>query len=70
MKSLIIIAAFTLSASAFAGQTHVHGYVKKDGTVVEPHERSTPNDRKYDNNNSKTNGGTESDEFHPSESEK
>ena len=29
--------------------THVHGYTKKDGTYVEPHQRTTP-DKKFENN--------------------
>ena len=32
-----------------SSSTAVHGYVKKDGTYVEPHQRSTP-DSKFDNN--------------------
>ena len=32
-----------------ASATHVHGYTKKDGTYVEPHQRSTP-DKKFENN--------------------
>lgn len=29
--------------------THVNGYVKKDGTYVAPHQKSTP-DKKFENN--------------------
>jgi hypothetical protein len=36
----------TGSKSSF---THVHGYVRKDGTYVAPHNRSTP-DKKFENN--------------------
>ena len=32
-----------------SSSTHVHGYTKKDGTYVEPHQRSTP-DKKFENN--------------------
>lgn len=64
MKLFAVTAALglALAAPAFAksssyspgtgsksSSTQVHGYVKKDGTYVEPHQRSTP-DHKFDNN--------------------
>ena len=45
----------TLSSAAAPGtgakstSTHVKGYVKKDGTYVAPHSKSTP-DKKFENN--------------------
>ena len=32
-----------------SSSTHVNGYVKKDGTYVAPHDKSTP-DKKFENN--------------------
>ena len=32
-----------------SSSTHVNGYVKKDGTYVAPHDKSTP-DQKFENN--------------------
>ena len=32
-----------------SSSTHVNGYVKKDGTYVAPHNKSTP-DKKFENN--------------------
>ncbi|HEY4220293.1 MAG TPA: hypothetical protein VGO62_03105 [Myxococcota bacterium] len=34
---------------ASADKVEVHGYVKKDGTVVAPHKRSAPNKTQRDN---------------------
>lgn len=47
MKSLLIALCF-LSGAAGA-QTHVDGHWRKDGTYVQPHYRSTP-DQRRDNN--------------------
>jgi len=49
MKPLIIVVTLlSLSATAFADQ-YVRGYVRKDGTYVQPHYRSSPNSSTYDN---------------------
>ena len=46
-------AGHSTSASPGTGSnsssTHVNGYTKKDGTYVEPHQRSTP-DKTFENN--------------------
>lgn len=42
------LVALALAASA-VGQVRVRGYVRKDGTYVAPHYRSSPNDTKADN---------------------
>ncbi len=34
---------------------HVHGYVRKDGTYVRPHDRTKPNGTQYDNWSTKGN---------------
>jgi opacity protein-like surface antigen len=43
---LVAIASFTTTALA---DTYVQGYVRKDGTYVQPHYRSSP-DSSYNNN--------------------
>lgn len=52
--ALLIVAAGILELSAFA-QTRVRGYTKRDGTVVQPHRRTTPNKTERDNWSSKPN---------------
>lgn len=54
MKSIIAIALLALSAQAVADE-YVNGYVKKDGTYVAPHMRSSPNNSQHDNYNTKGN---------------
>lgn len=48
MKSIIAIALLALSAQAVADE-YVNGYVRKDGTYVQPHMRSSPNNTQMDN---------------------
>ena len=60
MKKLIAtLALIGLATSAFAqyGQrdVQVDGYTKRDGSYVEQHHRSTPNNTQYDNYNSRGN---------------
>jgi hypothetical protein len=54
VKHIIALVLLSIIASsAFAGQ--VRGYIKKDGTYVAPHHRSSPNSTKFDNYNSEGN---------------
>lgn len=46
---LAILVAFLAGNVAMAGNTYVRPYVKKDGTYVQGHMRSTPNERRIDN---------------------
>ena len=48
MKSIIGLCFLLLSTSAIA-DTYVNGYVKRDGTYVQPHYRSDSNQYRYDN---------------------
>lgn len=45
----------TLSGVAFA-QTQVDGYIRRDGTYVAPHYRSSPNSNTFDNYSTRGNG--------------
>ena len=42
MKRILTLLALAATLSASAEATHVKGYVKKDGTVVNAHERREP----------------------------
>lgn len=44
-----------LAAPAFAGDTYVHSYIRKDGTYVQGYHRTTPNSSPYDNYSTKGN---------------
>jgi hypothetical protein len=56
MKTMIL-AVLALSAFGAHAQksTQVDGYVKKDGTYVQPHTRTTPNSTTSDNYGTKGN---------------
>lgn len=61
MKFAILIALATLSTSALAG--YVSGYTRSDGTYVEGHYRSAPDSSRSNNLNSRSNGGSQRDEY-------
>ncbi len=44
-----VLALCFAAATAVAGDVYVRGYVKKDGTYVQPHYRSSPNSTTLDN---------------------
>ena len=53
MKLICIIFLFGFNLQSFA--THVHGYHKKNGTYVQPHNRTHENQTQRDNYSSKPN---------------
>ncbi len=55
MHRVILLITINLFASPCFGTTHVHGYTKKDGTYVAPHNRTSPNGTQRDNWSSKGN---------------
>ena len=60
MKKLIILGLFCLLGTISFGQvnpnsTPVKGYTKSNGTYVQPHNRTTPNNTINDNYNTKPN---------------
>lgn len=57
MFSLIAI-----SGAAFA-QTYINGYTRKDGTYVQGHMKSSPDENRYNNMGSQSYGGRQRDEF-------
>lgn len=54
MKLLFLLVALSLSTTSIA-DTYVRGHVTKNGTYVEPHYRSSPNNNTYDNYSTKDN---------------
>lgn len=57
MRSFIVLAALILvSGFAEAKDTYVHGYTKSNGTYVEPHYRTAPDNTMM--NNYSTQGNT------------
>lgn len=57
MKKFIcmIFIMMSFSYTAKAQDTYVEGYYKNDGTYVQPHYRSAPNNNPYDNYSSQEN---------------
>jgi hypothetical protein len=50
MRRLILGLSFiALATPAFAGDVYVRGYYRDNGTYVQPHYRSSPNNTTYDN---------------------
>jgi hypothetical protein len=45
----IILASLLIFAVTAQAQTYIPGYTKRDGTYVEGHYRSAPNQNRYDN---------------------
>ena len=69
MKTIFAALLLAVSASAVADQD-VNGYTRKDGTYVQPYQRSNPNSNRYDNYSSQGNSnpytgqrGSERNEF-------
>ncbi|WP_193314182.1 MULTISPECIES: hypothetical protein [unclassified Xanthomonas] len=49
MKTIVLGLALALTAGSALAQTHVKGYYRSNGTYVQPHYRSAPNNTKLDN---------------------
>lgn len=49
MKKLIALSIVLFAAFGSFAQTYVNGYTRSNGTFVEPHYRSSPNNTKFDN---------------------
>ena len=49
MRYLVALALFLAAAGADAQDTYVNGYFKSDGTYVQPHYRSAPDNNPYNN---------------------
>jgi len=60
--TLVAAALLLASTGAFAGKL-VSGYTKKDGTYVQGHYKSDPDQYRYNNQKSQSYGGKQRDEF-------
>lgn len=55
-KTIIIAIALTIAVPAITvADEYVNGYVRRDGTYVQPHYRSSPDSSPYNNYSSKGN---------------
>ena len=56
MKKLVVGAVLiALAGPVMAKEVSVRGYVRSDGTYVQPHQQTAPNDTRQDNWSSKPN---------------
>lgn len=54
-KIVVLTAVLMMFASAAIAEQRVGGYLKKDGTYVQPYYRTSPNSNPYDNYSTKGN---------------
>lgn len=54
-KTIALICLLAASGAALAKDVYVDGHIRKDGTYVQPHHRSSPNSNAYDNYGTKGN---------------
>lgn len=56
MKNFAFLCAISIAATgAFAADRYVGGYTRQDGTYVQPHHQTAPNQYRYDNYSSQGN---------------
>lgn len=55
MKLFIILTMIAIGSSASARDVFVNGYVRQNGTYVQPHMRTAPNNNAFDNYSTKGN---------------
>jgi hypothetical protein len=65
MKQIVlaIIGALTILSTLPAEARTQRGYIKRNGTYVAPHQKTNPDQQRFNNRGSKTNGGKQRDEF-------
>lgn len=61
-RTVLFLALATLSGAVLADK-YVNGYTRKDGTYVQGHTKSSPDEYRYNNKGSQTYGGTQRDEY-------
>lgn len=61
-RTVLFLALATLSGAVLADK-YVNGYTRKDGTYVQGHTKSSPDEYRYNNKNSQTYGGSQRDEY-------
>ena len=61
--ALATIGALTILLTLPAEARTQRGYLKRNGTYVAPHQKTNPDQHRFNNRGSKTNGGKQRDEF-------
>ena len=61
-RAVLFLALATLSGAVLADK-YVNGYTRKDGTYVQGHTKSSPDEYRYNNKGSQTYGGNQRDEY-------
>jgi len=61
-RTALFLALVALSGAVLADQ-YVNGYTRKDGTYVQGHAKSSPDENRYNNKGSQTYGGNQRDEY-------
>jgi hypothetical protein len=61
-RAVLSLTLAILSGSALADK-YVNGYYRKDGTYVQGHTKSSPDEHRYNNKGSRTYGGSQRDEY-------
>ena len=61
-RIVLFFALVTLSGAVLADQ-YVRGYTRKDGTYVQGHTKSSPDEYRHNNKGSQTYGGSQRDEY-------
>lgn len=55
MKKILVLSLLVFGCNAAIADSNVRGYVKKDGTYVAPHVKTSPNNTTLDNYSTKGN---------------
>lgn len=63
MKRTSLFIAFVAFSGAALAEQYVNGYYRKDGTYVQGHAKSSPDEYRYNNKGSQTYGGSQRDEY-------
>lgn len=61
-RTALLFALAALSGTVLADK-YVSGYTRKDGTYVQGHIKSSPDEYRYNNKGSQTYGGSQRDEY-------
>jgi len=63
MKHVALFLTVLAFSSAASADKWVNGYSRKDGTYVQGHTRSSPDEYRYNNRGSQSSGGSQRDEY-------
>jgi len=55
MRILILAFVFLITINPCFADTRVRGYMRRNGTYVQPYEKTSPNNNRYDNYSTKGN---------------